>query len=482
LLLRFSSGHFLCLQARPTELRTSMENLSWRRWLCEDFIGPMRDVAPMTVAASIALLIMGPFIFVGDYYLLSLWFQKSQMPPILMPMIILLSLFALLLSIGVAFVLWLSVIVSIRVAQHSKELRLRRAAEPRGARSPRLWAALAVSLRLANMRAAGAGAGKQWKDAWQSVASARAGRRRRLANEELDLNGWTQRLSSPLIALTMWVFIAFGQHAFYTIALPWFSLGKYLKMAVLPSTAVVAVRMFVDYARVLFMDPGRPAKDELTELSMFSEGGEYGPEEGKKPRWCARCNAPKPFRTHHCSICRRCVLKMDHHCVFVSNCVGLRNYRYFCLLLLEVAFGSCVLAICLLPQLPAVLGIVKSRGRAGLNWKYRVQVLVAFVVAAFGTGLIGPFFRSHLRMVLRGETTLEKMVRDDKKAEEKKKRKATNGHISDPVPEVACASGNGRSPMENFCEVFGSPPAWARRYVEALVGWLASRKTVKRSD
>jgi palmitoyltransferase ZDHHC2/15/20 len=27
-------------------------------------------------------------------------------------------------------------------------------------------------------------------------------------------------------------------------------------------------------------------------------------------KWCKKCWAPKPERTHHCSLCRRCVLKM----------------------------------------------------------------------------------------------------------------------------------------------------------------------------
>jgi palmitoyltransferase len=29
---------------------------------------------------------------------------------------------------------------------------------------------------------------------------------------------------------------------------------------------------------------------------------------------CKKCISPKPPRTHHCSICNRCYLKMDHHC------------------------------------------------------------------------------------------------------------------------------------------------------------------------
>lgn len=27
-------------------------------------------------------------------------------------------------------------------------------------------------------------------------------------------------------------------------------------------------------------------------------------------KWCKKCWAPKPERTHHCSVCGRCVLKM----------------------------------------------------------------------------------------------------------------------------------------------------------------------------
>lgn len=29
---------------------------------------------------------------------------------------------------------------------------------------------------------------------------------------------------------------------------------------------------------------------------------------------CKKCMKPKPPRTHHCSVCNSCVLKMDHHC------------------------------------------------------------------------------------------------------------------------------------------------------------------------
>ncbi|XP_069468683.1 palmitoyltransferase ZDHHC15 [Ambystoma mexicanum] len=46
-------------------------------------------------------------------------------------------------------------------------------------------------------------------------------------------------------------------------------------------------------------------------------------------RFCDRCQVIKPDRCHHCSVCGMCVLKMDHHCPWVNNCVGFSNYKFF---------------------------------------------------------------------------------------------------------------------------------------------------------
>lgn len=53
-------------------------------------------------------------------------------------------------------------------------------------------------------------------------------------------------------------------------------------------------------------------------------------------RWrkCRDCKLIKPLRTHHCTICGACVMKMDHHCPWINNCVGQNNQRYFLLFLL----------------------------------------------------------------------------------------------------------------------------------------------------
>ncbi|KAM6197951.1 palmitoyltransferase ZDHHC15-like [Sarcoramphus papa] len=50
-------------------------------------------------------------------------------------------------------------------------------------------------------------------------------------------------------------------------------------------------------------------------------------------RFCDRCQLIKPDRCHHCSVCAICMLKMDHHCPWVNNCIGFSNYKFFLLFL-----------------------------------------------------------------------------------------------------------------------------------------------------
>ncbi|XP_065849104.1 protein S-acyltransferase 24 [Euphorbia lathyris] len=60
--------------------------------------------------------------------------------------------------------------------------------------------------------------------------------------------------------------------------------------------------------------------------------------DGNWSQLCATCKIVRPLRAKHCSTCDRCVEQFDHHCPWVSNCIGKKNkWDFFLFLVLEVS-------------------------------------------------------------------------------------------------------------------------------------------------
>ena len=75
-------------------------------------------------------------------------------------------------------------------------------------------------------------------------------------------------------------------------------------------------------------------------------------------RKCDTCQIMRPPGTSHCRQCDNCVMGFDHHCAFISNCVGKRNRKYFVLFLFYGGIFA-LIATCLIVRIIFYVFITK---------------------------------------------------------------------------------------------------------------------------
>ncbi|KAI8973479.1 zf-DHHC-domain-containing protein, partial [Mycotypha africana] len=106
----------------------------------------------------------------------------------------------------------------------------------------------------------------------------------------------------------------------------------------------------INYFLTCTTDPGRVPNNWMPRQQAYIEVK----KSTHTPRFCRTCKNFKPPRSHHCSRCGRCVLKMDHHCPWVNNCIGFANYGHFIRLLIYINISAVyifTLLACRLAQL-----------------------------------------------------------------------------------------------------------------------------------
>ena len=162
----------------------------------------------------------------------------------------------------------------------------------------------------------------------------------------------------------------------------------FLKIPLATAYAYLAVNYFSAYAMAILTAPGTPpSPDPILSVPV-----------------CSKCSLAKPARTHHCSICGRCAIRYDHHCPWIANCVGLRNYCHF---LKFIAFGT---LSSLISVVTGLISVFSGQFALGMIDERVLRVMAMIVMTLFsGVSALcaGLMLFTHIPQIRYNQTTME---------------------------------------------------------------------------
>ncbi|GJP37981.1 hypothetical protein CLOM_g22424 [Closterium sp. NIES-68] len=139
-----------------------------------------------------------------------------------------------------------------------------------------------------------------------------------------------------------------------------------------------------------------------------------------KVKYCDSCLLYRPPRCSHCSICNNCIDRFDHHCPWVGQCIGRRNYRFFFTFVVSTTL-LCIFVFAFSAYLINLLMLNAHDPAAGTRtvWQAMGHAPLAVVLMAFtflAVWFVGGLSGFHIYLMCRNQTTYENFrSRYDKK-------------------------------------------------------------------
>ncbi|SBT80746.1 palmitoyltransferase DHHC4, putative [Plasmodium malariae] len=133
-----------------------------------------------------------------------------------------------------------------------------------------------------------------------------------------------------------------------------------------------------------------------------------------KLKYCYTCNIYRGIRTVHCSICDNCVEKFDHHCPWVGNCIGARNYKYFVYFVFNLYILICITLGASIYKLTICINSLSDKGYNSEKifihiWKIATDSIILIIYTILTLWFVIGLLCYHIYTIVTNQTTYEQI-------------------------------------------------------------------------